>query len=346
MSKNILVLTESLRSVSNTHLKNAAKELGHNIEFVKPSDLVLNVSEVSGHDKLYFMPDREENTRIYANKFDVVIPRIGKNLYYGAAIVRHLNENLGVPSTASADGLLTASDKLKTTQILSKKRIPVPKTSYVHKPNNVEALLQTVNNLPCIGKLQRGSQGAGVFVLNDRLSALTVLESFHATKNNIILQEFIETVEPSDDGEQRAKEDIRAIVCGDRVGGAMMRYSAANDIRSNYSISKKANKLTLTDEETDMCIKIAKVIGLECCGVDLARSTDGRTVCIEVNGNMSLKGISKTLDRNMGLDIVSHAISLCKGSQIVNLADNVHMNNIREFTTPQIAQRLQNRFLS
>jgi ribosomal protein S6--L-glutamate ligase len=292
---NILILANNKKGVSTRHLVEAAEAKGHEVTLYDPYELYISCSDVNGHDKLF-----NKETRILQKSFDAIIPRVGGGLGYGSAIVRHLNSNMGIFSTATAQGLLTASDKLHTTQVLSKNRLQVPKTTYISQPSDFQFLVDTVGGLPCVCKLQKGSQGQGVFILETKLAGSTTLQSFKAIKTNLILQEYIETA-----ASDEAKSDIRAYIVGGEVVASMKRYSLDSDFRSNYSISKTAEAVKLTDDEKQLCIDAAKVLNLGVCGVDLMRNvSNDKTYIIEVNGNASLNGITKIT----GVDVAGKII--------------------------------------
>jgi ribosomal protein S6--L-glutamate ligase len=294
---SILILATNKTGVSTKQIVEAATKRGHEVTLYNPYELYINCSDANGHDKLY-----HKETRILKKEFDAILPRVGGALEYGSAIVRHVNQNMGIFTTATAKGLLTASDKLHTTQVLSKYRLQVPKTTYISQPSDFQFLVDTVGGLPCVCKLQKGSQGEGVFILETKLAGSTTLQSFKALKTNLILQQYIETA-----ASDEAKSDIRAWVIGGEVVASMKRYSLDSDFRSNYSISKTAEKIQLTDDEKQLCVDAAKVLNLGVCGVDLMRNvTNNKTYIIEVNGNASLNGITKVTKIDVAGKIIEY----------------------------------------
>jgi len=310
MSKlNIVILAENPNNFSSKALKEAGESREHKITIIRPTNLILQVSDIKGHDRIYLKSEK----RLPASHVDVIIPRLGTNLSYATAILRHMNENMKIPTTATAQGLLNASDKLLTTQLLSKKRVPVPKTTYVHQPNDFNFLIESVGGLPCVAKLQTGSQGQGVFLIETPLAGATTLSSFSKLKVNIILQEFLETSVSRDE----PKSDIRAYVVGDKVVGAYMRKSVKDDFRSNFSISKQGVKVKLNNYEQELAVKASKAVGLDVSGVDLVRCINkGETYCIEVNGNASLNGITKVTGIDIASKIIEFAESKAKKTPI------------------------------
>jgi ribosomal protein S6--L-glutamate ligase len=307
---NILILTTNPKGISTKHLIAACKKKGHTPTIYKPADLYINCSNVTGHDKLYI-----KEKRIYAKNIDAVIPRTGGAGEYGATIVRQLNENMNIYSTVTADGILYAADKIVTTQKLSKAGVLVPKTTFIQKPNKSEFnyLMNTVGGLPTVCKLQRGSQGDGVFIIETPLAGSTTLNSFATLRTNLILQQFVET---SKNDEQ--KNDIRAFVVGDEVVAAMKRMSVKGDFRSNYSLSKEAYQVTLTDEEKEQAVKAAKTLNLGVAGVDLMRdSKTDKTYVIEVNSNPSLAGITAVTGIDVAGKIIDHIVYSVNGKKAI-----------------------------
>lgn len=285
-----------LATGQQTKLTDAIEAAGHSYELHNPDDLYLFVSESeNGYDRLYnghsslLKPER-----LRANSYDAVISRIGHNLTHGASILRHVNENLGIYSTQDADGLETASNKLKTTQKLSSNGLKVPKTIYAKNPIHCDFLLEKVDGLPAIAKLLQGSQGVGVNILETPRATNTMLQSFAKSRLDVKIQKFIEA----------GGKDIRAIVIGDTISVAMQRTANKGEFRANLSMNGSGEKIELSAEDKEICIKAAKAVGLEFAGVDIMKDADGKTYVIEVNGNPGSKIIEVT-GHNYFTDLVA-----------------------------------------
>jgi ribosomal protein S6--L-glutamate ligase len=267
------------------HLIQAIQDKGHTHETHDPRNLYLFVSESeNGYDRLYNgSSDVESPIRIKSKDIDAVISRIGADLLHGAAILRHLSENLGIYSTQRADGLELASNKLKTTQKLSASGIRVPATIYAKNPVHIDFLINKVGGLPAVGKLLQGSQGKGVFILETPIAANTALESLFKLNVGLKLQKFVDA----------GSKDIRAIVVGDKVVVSMER-TGKKDFRANISQGGTGRKITLSLEDQEICVRASRAVGLKFSGVDILKDSDGRTYVIEVNGNPGSKIIEIT----------------------------------------------------
>jgi len=282
---------------------------GHEYERRNPDDLYLYVSEsVNGYDRIYTgHPDLATPDRLKAREFDAVISRLGSNLNFGATILQHLNENLGIYCPQSASGLLLAQDKMKTVMRLSTAGIRVPLTMFAKNASHVEFIMNKLGGLPVIAKLLKGSQGLGVMICKDQEQTNTTLESFWGQSIDVMLQRFIDA----------EKKDVRAIVVGSKVVVSMQR-TGVRDFRANISQGGTGTKISLTSDQESMCVKAAQALGLDFAGVDLMTDKDGKSYIIEVNGNPGSKIIEIT-GHNYFVDLVEHiAKKVRRGQDIKN----------------------------
>lgn len=292
------------------HLVEALK--GHQFERHNPGDLYLYVSEsVNGYDRIYNgKADLSTPERLHVRGFDAVISRIGSNLTFGATILQHITENLGIYCPQSAHGLLLAQDKMKTVMRLSAESIRAPLTVFAQKASHVDFIMKKLGDLPVIAKVLKGSQGMGVMICKDKEQTNTTLESFWGHDIDIMLQRYIDT----------GSKDVRAIVVGDKVVVAMER-TGSKDFRANISQGGSGTKITLTADQEKMCVQSAKVLGLEFAGVDIMTDKEGRSYVIEVNGNPGTKIIDIT-SHNYFVDLVKHIESRVKSGQAAKNASD------------------------
>src|SRR5438093_8413254 len=96
------------------------------------------------------------------------------------------------------------------------------------------------------------------------------VESFLGTLwdlgQEILLQEFV--------AESRGR-DVRALVVGDRVVGAMRREAPRGEFRSNLHRGGFGTAIELPADYAEAAVRAAKVIGLDVAGVDLLESNEG-----------------------------------------------------------------------
>jgi|JI6StandDraft_1071083.scaffolds.fasta_scaffold18535_2 ribosomal protein S6--L-glutamate ligase len=290
---NILILGTGNPS---QHLISALKDRGHTYHYHDPEDLYVYVSEsANGYDRIYNgHHELKEPVRLKVKEYDTIISRLGSGLDFGATILQHLNENLGIYSPQTADGLLCARDKMKTAMRLSFAGVKVPLTVFAKNPVHVDSIMNLLGGLPVVGKLLKGSQGVGVMIFRDAEQTNTSLQSFWKLNVDVLLQRYIES----------GSKDIRAIVVGDKVVLAVER-TGSKDFRANISQGGTGKRVELTKEQETQCVNAAKALGLEFAGVDLMKDENDTSYIVEVNGNPGTKVIDIT-GHNYFVDLIKH----------------------------------------
>jgi len=205
----IAILATNPLLYSHQRLKAAGEEAGHEVFIVNPIHCCLEVSSAS--PKVYCGGE-------LLPLFDAVIPRIGASrTFYGTAVLRHM-ETMGIYTINQSIAISRSRDKFRSLQLLARKGIPIPLTSFAQSPDDTEQLVQMVGGAPLVIKLLEGTQGKGVILADSHQSAVSIINAFKEMSANILVQEFIE--------ESRGT-DIRCFVIGDKVVAAMKRQAKA-----------------------------------------------------------------------------------------------------------------------
>src|SRR5438552_4037213 len=225
----------------------------------------------------------------------VAIPRIGASVTAaGLAVVRQL-ETQGVPMVNGATGIANSRDKLRALQLLAEARIDVPRTVLARGGGDIKELVAHVGGLPAILKLIQGTQGVGVMIAHSEAEVESILSTLWDLGQEILLQEFV--------AESRGS-DIRALVMGERVVGAMRRAAKSGEFRSNLHRGGAGTALELPRDYAEAAVRAAHVLGLDVAGVDLLESADGPKV-MELNSSPGFEG----LERATGLDIAGAIVA-------------------------------------
>jgi ribosomal protein S6--L-glutamate ligase len=315
-------------------------------EVVQAYDLYSYCSETTkGHDRVY-KRGTQKSEKLIARDYQAVIPRLaGTGFDFGLGNLRHLNRNLNIFATGTDAGLRICSNKFLTIQALSENGIRVPRHVLAHRPTDYKELIDFVGGLPCVAKLQRGSQGAGVFILNDTLAASTALRAMEQTNVDIVLTRFIDTANPAN--------DIRIITIGAETKNpkvfAYKRFAVDSDFRSNYSISKKGEKVKITDEERQMALDASKLLGGGVHGVDIMRDAteNNRPYVIEVNGCPGLAGIEAVTGENVAKAIIDYTLENYhrKGKRKVTDSSGATATEQKEETFAEQMERIKKEYL-
>ena len=304
MSKKFLILGSV--NYANRRILHELQQMGHEAEILDPSRLLPYVTDTK-NDRIYVTTSNsEEPRRIYKKTVSCIIPRVGSGLSFYAKSVEHINLNIGVPSTATANGLLTAQDKVRTIQVLSRKGIKTPRTFAAKNAQNLTWIVKQLGGFPVVAKLLFGSQGVGVFILTESLSAKTGLDAFTSQGHPLLIQQFIETAKRNEN-----KHDFRAVVVNGEVVAAIRRNSVGDDFRTNASLKEDCEGVELDAEMKQIAINSAAACGLACAGVDIAKDVNtGEIYVYEVNGNFNFKSTEKYSRKNVAQKIANYAVSI------------------------------------
>ena len=269
----IIVLASNPKLYSNQRLMEAGKKRGHTMLFVNIRECYMNIS--FEHPTLHIRGKKP------LENIDAVIPRIKPSVtFYGMSVLRQF-DMMGVYCLNRSTAIAKSRDKLRSLQLLSRDRIPMPKTGFADSPLDTKDLIKLVGGAPLIIKLLEGTQGKGVVLADTNKAAESVINAFKSLKANILVQEFIK---------EANGKDIRCFVVGNKVVATMQRQAEEGEFRSNLHCGGKASPIKITAEERQIALKAAKSMGLRVAGVDIIRSHEGPKV-LEINSSPGLEGI-------------------------------------------------------
>ncbi|HEY0093759.1 MAG TPA: RimK family alpha-L-glutamate ligase [Archangium sp.] len=233
---------------------------------------------------------------------DVVIPRIGASITgYGLAVVTHF-EMMGVPVLNGAQAISQSRDKLRALQLLCSAGLDVPRTVMAHDRSNVRKLVDEVGGLPVIIKLLRGTQGVGVMIAHSIQEVQTITNTFWDLGQEVVLQEFV--------AESKGR-DVRALVVGDKVVGAMQRRAKKGEFRSNIHRGGEGHPVELPASYIDVAVRAAHLLGLEIAGVDMLEGRAGPRL-MELNSSPGFEGLERATKQDIAGAIVDHALVLAR----------------------------------
>lgn len=215
---------------------------------------------------------------------DFVLPRAGSESSYRViATIRHLEE-YGVKAINSSFGVIAARDKLYSQQLLAVRAVPTPRTMLVKYPVDLELVERTLG-FPVVMKTLDGTEGTGVTLCHTPYDLKEMFDFLTAARVpvNIILQEFINTSHG---------RDLRVFVVGRKAIAAMLRQSADNHFKANFSLGGIVCSHDLTPDLEQIALASVQALSLEVAGVDVLFDGDGYKIC-EVNSAPGFKGLEQ-----------------------------------------------------
>lgn len=224
----------------------------------------------------------------------LVMSRTGSGTnYFTLALMRQI-EKFNIPVINSSSSIDIVSDKLMTSQLLTRDNIPIPKTMLVTGTVDLD-LVEKEIGFPCVVKATSGSKGKTVYLCENRKYFKDLMELLNniALKKTLIIQEFINT---------RPGEDLRVWVIGGKVIAAMKRTAPVGDFRANISQGGTAEPFEITEEIDYIARQTATTLGLQIAGIDLLFDNSGYLVC-EANSSPGFDGMDKYCGTDMAQKI-------------------------------------------
>jgi ribosomal protein S6--L-glutamate ligase len=281
----LAILSRQPDSYTTRRLRLAAEDRSHEVQVL---DTLRFAIDLAGDE-----PDLQYRSGPI-DDFDAIIPRIGASItYFGTAVVRQF-EQMDVYTPNTSNGIANSRDKLRSIQILSRHEIGMPATAFVRNRADVLPAIERVGGAPVVIKLLEGTQGIGVILAPDTLVASAIIETLQSTKQNVLIQAFVE---------ESKGRDIRALVVGDRVVAAMRRTARGDEFRSNVHRGGTVEAVDLDADHEATAVRSAQIMGLRVAGVDMLEGRDGPLV-MEVNSSPGLEGIEAAT----GLDVAGAII--------------------------------------
>ena len=181
-------------------------------------------------------------------------------------------ERRGIEVLNPVDGMLAAHDKLRTARLLAAAHLPHPRTEHVRPGELPDA------EPPVVLKPRFGSWGRDVALCRDGVQVkrylARVTQRPWLRRHGLLQQEVVPTT----------GRDLRLLIAGGRVVGAIERVAAPGEWRTNVSCGGMPASIVPTDEARELAVTAAVVAGADLVGVDLIPRPDGTYVVLELNG--------------------------------------------------------------
>jgi ribosomal protein S6--L-glutamate ligase len=192
-----------------------------------------------------------------------------------------------------------AKDKLATLVWLAREGIPIPRTTVTERMAAAVAATRRYGDV--VSKPLRGSQGRGVFRLNEPDVAFRIFKVLQTAGQTMIVQEFIKT----------PGRDIRVFIVGDRAIGAMYRYAKAGAWKTNIAAGGAPISCPLTPELEDLALRAARALQMDIAGIDILESDSGYLVS-ECNSAPNWSGLQKATGVDAAEEIAQYVLAKLK----------------------------------
>lgn len=149
-------------------------------------------------------------------------------------------------------------------------------------------------NYPVIAKHEKGYQGKSVRKFDGEKERNKWVKKIQEKNLGMFLwQKFLPT-----------RWDLRVIVLDGKAIGAMKRSAVGEEFRSNFSLGGAVEQWNLSESDRILAEKVARVCGLDYCGVDIMKDEAGNSYILEVNRQCQFKGFEQSTGINVAKMVV------------------------------------------
>jgi len=291
--------------------------LSKNREFFPTTQLLNEISRRSNIRGVFlsshFVSPLVNNTvvdALFANQslksLDGIIPRIGRTqTEIGLLCLQHF-ELMGIPTTISSQALFLARDKFRCYQaIFQVPGVQLPKTVLISNSYMFDKLMENFK-FPVVIKIPNATQGLGTILAPSRRVAQEIIEALFLRYNSpIMVQEYLQGISYNVQG---MVEDIRVLIVGEEILGAMRRIAPKGEWRTNYAQGATCIAHNLNPEEEELVLRIVERIGIEVAGIDLYPTKKGLYV-LEVNACPGWKAFEQAQPKiNVAKNIIDYIL--------------------------------------
>ena len=269
----------------------------------KESKAILNAVDALGHDPVWLREDDvllrfADGGFVLEPDVDVVVNRLllsstkqpAEAVGFANAIARFR------PVVNHPDAAALATHKIASAAAMVAEGVPIPETALALGTRTLDRIRPAFGE-EHVYKTTVGTHGGGAWkVHRDDFITGTV------GTRRAFLQELVQT------NGDRAR-DLRAYVVDGRVVGAMYRYAADGDWRTNVARGGSVEDATdsLPADVSDLAVDATAAVGLDCAGADLIEGPDGWVV-LEVNPTAGFRGLFRATGRSPAPDIARLAL--------------------------------------
>ena len=229
---------------------------------------------------------------------DVILPRQGAQIGGSCLVLIGHFESMGIPLVNGPGAIRLASNQFLTLQSLAAAGIPVPDTVFINAVEGARHTGTCPGEFPVVVKEINGRQGAGVRLVKNESELNQVVAARLDRTRGLLLQTYIPT---------EGRRDIRVLVIGGQIAGAMRLLPPADEFRANYHLGATGKAWTPTDTAAEMALAAARALGLDIAGVDLVIDAAARSQVLEVNYAPGFRGLEKATGLDVAGQIINYA---------------------------------------
>jgi RimK family alpha-L-glutamate ligase len=210
--------------------------------------------------------------------------------------VLHRLCRLGIAVLNSARCIERSVDKYHTSFLLADAGLPTPRTIACERFDDAMAALEELGG-DVVLKPLFGAEGRGMVRISDQDLAYRTFRALELARSIYYLQAYV----------PHGGRDIRVLVVGDRIIGAMIRRGVG--WKTNVAQGALVEPVDLSADLAKLALESARVVEADYAGVDLLPHDDGGYFVLEVNGIPGWQGLQRTTAVDVAGTIADHLLA-------------------------------------
>lgn len=232
----------------------------------------------------------------------IILSRLGAtDSSYGLYVLNHLGKLPWVKVINRVEAVSIARDKFRTLQLLSENGFKVPRSMLLGDRVDLAQAIDQIGSFPVIFKLNKGTYGIGVMIVDSMPSAKSVFETLAQLNQKIMVEEYLSD-EPG--------VDYRLFVVGHKVVSAMKRIAQIKgEFRANIAQGGRGEVFDPPKDLIKQALAIRDKIGLDIAGIDFVYSNSHGFIPIEVNASPLMRELEKATGHNVAAEIIRYCLN-------------------------------------
>ena len=212
-------------------------------------------------------------------------------------------EGLGKKVIDSTNSLYYHEDKWMFYQTCLKHKLPTPTTYFI--PFDILSspgkLKEIISSGPLVFKSVLSELGKAVKLARNYKSSLKIIENLHKSTEHMpmIAQKYI----------PHGKVSYRITMMGNKIIQGVIKYGKNWKEGKLFWKNEKYRLFKPDRKLVSLCRKTAKAFGIDWCGIDLMKDSDGKWYLIEINSCPGMDFIVKDIDR-MNKELANYLLNV------------------------------------
>ncbi len=238
-----------------------------------------------------------------ASTVRVVLPRQGAEIKPACLPLIEHYAQMGVRVINGQRSILMARNKFFMLQAMNRHNLAVPDTIFAPSMEGCRQAREHFSPAPVVLKPINGRQGTGLHCLAPDDPVPQDIETQLELGSGVLVQAFIPP---------EGRKDLRVLVIGQKVAGAVALTPPDGDFRANAHVGSQAISAELSPELAEMAVSAANAMEMEIAGVDVMLPYRGRPLVMEANSAPGFRALEAATGKDIAGAIVEYAVSVAE----------------------------------